>query len=122
MDELTPDLIREVYANFIAIEYNNANRICGRGCRRVTPVKREAGANPARSRRCMGEALRLKVHWSNPGRTSGAPSNPSQKTCPSLRHPGRKPPRLLRTMGGCEALVAHERVRHVCHVWHVCSE
>ena len=32
------------------------------------PVKREAGARPARSRRCKGEVLFEAGHWENPGR------------------------------------------------------
>ena len=38
----------------------------------LDPVKREAGASPARSRRCNKGVAFRKCHWSNPGRWNEA--------------------------------------------------
>jgi len=47
----------------------------------MVQLKREAGENPARSRRCNGEAVQ-KLHWgASPLGRIGELMNQSQKTC-----------------------------------------
>ena len=75
-------------------------------------AKREAGENPARSRRCMGETAskprfrRREVHWEAPGRAMRS-KNPSQKTCLCAKTRGDVFPNFYGRWKGVE-------IGHVC--------